>query len=73
MLFTQQNNTIEYKDEQISQTYHKISNNDDAENLESNLNLYKDAYKYDYGYSIILSFSGEDGLMDTYLNGINNN
>ena len=31
---------------------------------------YKEGFKYDYGYTIFLSCSNEDGLMDTYLTGI---
>jgi len=33
--------------------------------------LYSEGFKYDYGYTISLNYPNEDGLMDTYLTGIN--
>ena len=31
---------------------------------------YNEGFKYDFGYSISLNYQNEDGLMDTYLTGI---
>jgi hypothetical protein len=52
----------------------------DGKTLKQNLNIilestinqedtYKEGFKYDYGYSIVLNNHNEDGLMDTYLTG----
>lgn len=43
----------------------------DNTNNESNWQTSSNTYKYEYDYTIILNYPGEDGLMDTYLNEAN--
>ncbi len=49
-----------------------LLNNEEIIPIESKLAIYnKDGYKYEFGYTIVLNYSNEDGMMDTYLNGKN--
>jgi hypothetical protein len=77
-LFTQEKSNTEFKEEpiqSISESAKKtnIINTEEIIPIESKLGMYnKDGYKYDYGYTIVLNYPNEDGMMDTYLNGKKN-
>lgn len=73
-LFTQDNHKDVNENSQLLQSPERKTINHNINTIqESTINhddtTYKEGYKYDYDYTILLNYPNEDGLMDTYLTG----